>query len=579
MDKETIKRLLQYIKPYRKRLAFTLLLALLAVPLGLLPPILVGQALDAMIGQNRVDFPAVLKILLLLAASSALAAFFHWGMQVQTRVISANTAQDIRREAYAHVNRAPISKIDAHPHGDLVSRLVNDADAIAEGLLQAITQLVPGVVTILATLAVMCVLNLPIALVVILVTPLSILFARFIAVRSSKYFREQSEAQGALSSHITETVANQFVVQAMGHETQSVQTFSELAETYFTANFKATFYSSVGNPGTRFVNAIVYAAVGVFGAIYAIAGGITVGGLTAFLSYANQYTKPFNDVTAVLTQIQGALASAGRLFRVIDWEAEPADGAQAVGLGQLQGFVQAKDVVFSYTPESPLLSAFSFEARPGMRIALVGPTGCGKTTLINLLMRFYEIDAGEISVDGIPVNQIRRDSLRGSFGMVLQETWLKEATVHENIAYAKPGATREEVVEAAKTALAHSFIRRLPNGYDTVIRAGGGNLSAGQRQLLCIARIVLAQPQMFILDEATSSIDTRTEIAISRAMENLMEGHTSFIVAHRLSTIQNADLILVMNAGRIIERGTHASLLGKNGFYAKLFKSQFEEVS
>lgn len=577
-NKGTVKRMLTHLKPYRGRLLLVLLCALLSVPLGLLAPILIGEAIDHAVGAGKVNFEAILIILLELLGCILASVALTWVSQALTRTISAKVSQDLRRAALRSINDAPISKIDVSSHGDLVSRLVNDADAVSEGLLQAITQLIPGAVTILSTLIVMCVLNLPIALIVIVVTPLSILFARFVGLKTSRYFREQAEAQGALSGYVNEMVGNQTVVQGLRYEEASAERFADLTETYYQANFKATFYSSAGNPGTRFVNSIVYMAVGVFGAFYAIGGGITVGGLSAFLSYAGQYTKPFNEVTAVLTQIQGAISGAGRLFTVMDWETETPDPAGAKAPDHSEGHVRAEQVDFSYNKEKKLIQELSFEAKPGQRIALVGPSGCGKTTLINLLMRFYDIDAGAILVDGQNAAGVKRGALRGLYGMVLQETWLKQATVHENIAYQRPSATREEVEAAAKTALAHSFIRRLPKGYDTVLEAGGANLSAGQRQLLCIARIVLMDPDMFILDEATSSIDTRTEIAIQKALERLMRGRTSFIVAHRLSTIKEADLILVMDAGRIVERGTHEQLLRQEGFYAKLFHSQFEEA-
>jgi len=577
-NKGTVKRILTHLKPYRGRLLLVLLCAILSVPLGLLAPILIGEAIDRAIGAGNVNFEAILIILIQLLSCILASVALGWASQALTRTISAKVSQDLRRAALRSINEAPISKIDRSSHGDLVSRLVNDADAVSEGLLQAITQLIPGAVTILATLIVMCVLNLPIALIVIVVTPLSILFARFVGLRTGRYFREQAEAQGALSGYVNEMVGNQAVIQGLQFEEASAEHFADLTEAYYQANFKATFYSSAGNPGTRFVNSIVYMAVGVFGAFYAIAGGITVGGLSAFLSYANQYTKPFNEVTAVLTQIQGAISGAKRLFDVMDWETEQPDPPGARAPVHSDGHVKAEHVDFSYSKEKKLIQDLSFEAKPGMRIALVGPTGCGKTTLISLLMRFYEIDAGRVLVDGQNAAHIKRGALRGLYGMVLQDTWLKQATAHENIAYGKPSATRAEVEAAAKTALAHSFIRRLPKGYDTVLSAGGANLSAGQRQLLCIARIVLANPDMFILDEATSSIDTRTEIAIQKALRRLMRGRTSFIVAHRLSTIKEADLILVMEAGRIVERGTHEQLLQANGFYARLFRSQFEQA-
>lgn len=576
---QVIRHILRYLKPYRPTLLAAFAAALCSVPLGLLAPVLIGRAVDAAVGPGDVDFSTIIQSLGLLLTTVCASALFSWGMQWLARKVSAQAAQDMRRDAYDRLNVVPLSRLDTHKHGDLVNRLVVDADIVSEGLLQALAQLLPGIVTILATIVVMCILNLWIALVVILVTPLSILFARFVGVRTSAFFHKQSNDQGRLSSYINEMVGNQPLVQALGFEEKAAEEFAGLASSYYESNFKATFYSSIINPGTRFVNAIVYAAVAVFGALYAIAGGITVGGLSAFLTYANQYTKPFNEVTAVLTQMQSAIASARRMLEITGWEAERSDPEGAVRLTAVEGHVAAERVCFSYVKDRPLIRDFTMDAKPGQRIALVGPTGCGKTTLINLLMRFYEIDSGEISVDGVPIDYIQKDSLRGCYGMVLQDTWLKQASVRENIAYARPAASMAEVVEAAKTALAHNFIMRLPEGYDTVLEEGGSNLSAGQRQLLCIARIVLAKPDMLILDEATSSIDTRTEIAIGRAMDALMAGHTSFVVAHRLSTIQNADQILVMEDGRIVERGTHDALLEKGGFYARLFKSQFQQIS
>lgn len=572
-----LSRLWMYLKAYRFRLIFILFAAVLSVPLGLLVPVLVGEAIDLAVGSGNVNFTGIFDILILILACTVASAFLAWAVQSMTQSVAAKISQDIRREAFKAINKAPIGKLDTSAHGDIVSRLVNDADAVAEGLTQALSQLIPGSVTIIATLIVMCTLNIPIALIVILVTPISIFFARYVGLHTSKYFKEQAGVQGEMSGLINEMVGNQLIIQSLGYEDSAAERFEELTDSYYKSNFNATFYSSVGNPGTRFVNSIVYLGVGIFGAFYAISGGITIGGLSVFLSYANQYTKPFNEVTAVLTQIQSAVTGAKRLLNITDWKPEQPDAENAEMPKSSGGNVKSENVNFSYVKGKPLIKNMNFNAQRGQRIALVGPTGCGKTTLINLLMRFYEIDSGDIKLDGSSIKNINRDSLRKLYGMVLQETWLKEATVHDNIAYAKPDSTREEVVMAAKTAYAHSFIRRLPEGYDTVIKSGGANLSAGQRQLLCIARIVLAKPDIFILDEATSSIDTRTEISIQRALDSLMEGHTSFIVAHRLSTIRNADLILVMKDGEIVERGTHDELLNKDGFYAWIFRSQFQE--
>lgn len=575
MKRNTLGRMLSYLKPHQGYVAGAVLSALLGVPLALLAPVLIGQAIDFAVGAGKVDFHAIFIRLCWLAATTCAAAAAQWLLLVFTRNISVKVAKQMRKEAFHAINKAPIKSIDTHAHGDLVSRLVNDADAVAEGVMQGLAQLLPGVVTIVATMALMFMLNWLIALLVLLATPLSIVFARIVTNRTSRMFRGQTVAQGAVSSYVGEMVRRQDLVRAFGYEQDSQAEFEELNQVYFENNFKATFYSSISNPGTRFVNALVYAAVGVFGALLALSGGITIGGLSVFLSYANQYTKPFNEISAVLTQVQGAFASADRLFEVIDWQPEPADAPDAAQPVHSTGWVELEKVFFSYRDDRPLIENFNLRAQPGQRVALVGPTGCGKTTLINLLMRFYEVKKGDIRVDGTLATKIKRNSLRGLYGMVLQETWLKQGTVRDNIAYSRPDAGIEEVVAAAKAAYAHSFIKRLPQGYDTVIESGGGNLSAGQKQLLCIARIMLAKPDMLILDEATSSIDTRTEMLIQKALLKLMEGHTSFIVAHRLSTIQTADMIVVMEAGKIVETGRHEELLKRNGAYSRLYNSQF----
>lgn len=576
MKKSTIKRLISYLKNHKLLLLGSFVGSLFYVPLGLLAPIFIGRAIDGIVGKGDVNFTIVWTNLIFLLITMAFSAFFQWLTQVFTRNISAYVAQQMRQQAFQQLERVPLSRIDSQSHGDIVSRLINDTDAVSEGLLQALTQLFPSLVTIVTTVILMLTLNVGISIAVIVITPVSILFAKFVSGRVGGKFREQTTAQGAISGYVNEMVTNQNVLYAFDYAEASEAEFEKLNQTHFTANFKATLYASIINPGTRFINSLVYAAVGVFGGLLAISGGITIGGISAFLAYANQYTKPFNDISAVFAQLQAAIASSERLFEVIDWPAEPKDPDNALAPLHAVGTVQAQDVYFSYTPQRPLIQEFCMDVKPGQRIALVGPTGCGKTTLINLLMRFYDIDSGTITVDGNSIRNIQRSSLRGLYGMVLQETWLKQATVKENIAYARPDATMDEIISAAKAAYAHSFIKRLPQGYDTIIQTGGGNLSAGQKQLLCIARIMLAKPDMLILDEATSSIDTRTEMLIQKALEKLMKGHTSFIVAHRLSTIQNADCILVMNAGRVIERGTHEELLAQNGFYANLYNSQFK---
>ena len=575
MKKHVFRRLVPYLRPYAGTLLLGCLAAVLQVAFTLAAPVLVGKGVDCVLGPGRVDFDALIPLLVQLAAVILLAAAFQWAMNVCTRRASALAAQDLRQKAFDRLNEVPLSTIDSTPHGDLVSRLVNDADAVSEGLLQGLTQLLPGAATIVGVLGIMLRLNWGIALLVALVTPLSIFFAKFVAGRTHALFQRQAAAQGRLSGYVSEMVNGQPLVKAFGYETPCTEQFEAINQELRHASLWAVFYSAVANPGTRLVNNFVYAAVGVFGALAAISGRLTVGTLSSFLTYANQYTKPFNEVTGVLTQLQTAMASAWRLFQVIDLEPEPPDPAGALAPAACQGRVEALHVDFSYRPETPLIRDFCLEVQPGRRVAIVGPTGCGKTTFINLLMRFYDVTGGEIRVDGVPIRRLTRASLRGMYGMVLQETWLKSATVRENIAYGKPGAPLEEVVAAARAAHAHGFIQRLPQGYDTVLAAGGSNLSAGQKQLLCIARILLCRPQMLILDEATSNIDTRTEMLVQAAFERLMEGRTSFVVAHRLSTIQTADTILVMDAGRIVEQGTHAELLAKRGFYAKLYNSQF----
>lgn len=573
--KTVFKRIYFYIKPYKLQLAFAFLFAVLSVVLGLIGPVLIGNAIDSIIGMGKVDFEKIFIYLLFLLITTLLAAVASWLLSVYTKKVAAYVARDMRQAAFTGANSAPIMVLDGHTAGDTVSRMVNDAELVGEGVLQGLTQLLPGVVTILGTLMVMIWQSLPIALLVVIITPASILFAATLAKRTAHLFRQQAAAQGELSGYINEMVSSSAVIRSFGCQEKCFDSFDKINTRLAKVAKKSVFYSSVSNPGTRFVNSIVYAAVCVTGAISVVMGRISIGQLSIFLTYANQYTKPFNEISGVLTQLQTAVAAANRLFVLIDLKPENENDEITTEIKNCQGNVTLDNVCFSYI-DKPFIKGLSVNANAGQRIAIVGPTGCGKTTIINLLMRFFEVNSGEISVDNININRLNRSNLRGLYGMVLQETWLKNATVAENIAYANPNADIEEIKQAAKTAYAHGFIKRLSQGYDTIIASGGSNLSAGQRQLICIARIMLAKPQMLILDEATSSIDTRTEMLVQQAFEKLMQGKTSFIVAHRLSTIQSANCILVMKDGAIIEQGTHEELLANHGFYETLYKSQFD---
>ena len=575
MKKSSTKRLLSYITVHNKLLIISLLTAIINVFFTLLNPILIGDAIDFIIGKDNVDFQGILKIIGVLILSIILASLSQWIMTRCTNVITYKTVQSLREDVFNKINKVPLKYIDSHSHGDIMSRIINDIDQISTGLIQGFSQLFTGIITILGTLGIMIAINFKIALVVVLMTPLSLFVGGFIAKHSKAKFTEQSKIRGEITGYIQEMVGNQKLVKAFSYEDNSQEKFEEINSRLYTSGVKSQFFSSLTNPCTRFVNGIVYATVGIISAISAINGNISIGKISSFLNYANQYTKPFNEISSVITELQSALASAERVFEVLDEEDEIKDKENAIDLKECDGNIEIKDVSFSYNPDVKLIENFNLSVKKGEKIAIVGPTGCGKTTLINLLMRFYNIDSGEIFISGHNINDITRKSSRAMFGMVLQETWLYSGTIKENIAYGKPDATDEEIIEAAKMAHAHEFITRLPNGYDTKISGDGNNISQGQKQLLCIARIMLTKPPMLILDEATSSIDTRTEIFIQNAFNKMMERRTSFIVAHRLSTIKEADLILVMNKGHIIEQGTHEELIEKNGFYANLYNSQF----
>lgn len=576
MNKNILKRILRYAKPYFGFLILTIISAIISVSLTLYTPILIGDAIDLIIGKGMVDFEKILAILIKMAVVIAVSAVFQWFMGFCTNKITHNTVRDIRNDVFKRLQYVPLKFIDGTPHGDVINRVVNDVDQIADGLLQGFTSLFSGVVTILGTIIFMFTINIPIALVVVFITPLSLFVASTIAKRSYNKFREQSALKGELGGCIEEMISNQKIVKAFGYEDDSIEKFKEINARLYNCGVKAQFYSSLTNPCTRFVNGLVYAAVGITGAVSVIKfGSLSVGNLSAFLSYANQYTKPFNEISGVITELQSAIASAGRVFAVIDEPLEKPDGENALEPQSCEGKIEIENVSFSYNKEKPLIENLNLKANPGDRIAIAHLTGCGKTTIINLLMRFYDVDSGEIKIDGNSIFNIKRNGLRKMYGMVLQDTWLFSGTIRDNIAYGKPDATDEEIVRAAKMAHAHGFIKRFPMGYDTEIAEDGGNISQGQRQLLCIARIMLTMPPMLILDEATSSIDTMTEVRIQRAFKTMMKGRTSFIVAHRLSTIKEADCILVMNSGKIIEQGTHDELIEKGGFYKELYQSQF----
>ena len=575
--KATLNRVLHKIRPYSAFVVCSLLVAAVSVAAQLYIPILCGDAIDKMLGKGNVDLAGVLRIAVSILVVAAVAALAQWLLSVCNNRITFSVSRDLRNEALRKIQTLPLSYLDSHPSGDIVSRMVADVDTFADGLLMGFTQLFSGILTIFGTLLFMLRENVPITLVVVCITPLSLVVAGFLAKRSYGYFQSQSTVRGKQTALVNEMIEGQKVVQAFGHEAESLAAFDEVNGQLQDVSLKAIFFSSLTNPATRFVNNIVYAGVGLVGALYAVRGGITIGQLSVFLSYANQYTKPFNEISGVVTELQNALACAARVFELLDAEDQVPEAENAAAL-QPDGHVQLQDVSFRYLPDRPLIEGLSLDVQPGQRIAIVGPTGCGKTTLINLLMRFYDVNSGSIRVSGTDIRDVTRASLRGSYGMVLQDTWLRAGTVRENIAYGKPDATMDEVIAAAKAAHAHSFIRRLPEGYDTVIAEDGGNISQGQKQLLCIARVMLCLPPMLILDEATSSIDTRTEVRIQKAFARMMQGRTSFIVAHRLSTIREADVILVMKDGHIVEQGSHDQLLAQGGFYAKLYNSQFEGV-
>ena len=573
-----IMRIWKHIRKYWFYIVCSLIFAALSVASQLYVPILTGNAIDHMIGVGKVDFAGVAVIVRVIVAATAVTAISQWIFGICNNKITYNVSRDLRNAAIAKIQRLPVSYLDAHPTGDLVSRVIADVEQFADGLLMGFTQFFTGVLTILGTLGFMLYVNVPITLVVVCVTPLSFIVAGFIAKKTYRNFHMQTEVRGEQTAFINEMIEGQKVVQAFCHEKENVDQFDEMNERLQKASLKAIFFSSITNPATRFVNNVVYAGVALVGALFAVSGGISVGQLSCFLSYANQYTKPFNEISGVVTELQNAMACASRIFELLDEEERTPDKADARVLTeeQVDGSVEISDVSFSYVPDRKLIEHFNLSVKPGERVAIVGPTGCGKTTMINLLMRFYDVDAGKICVSGTDIRDISRISLRRSYGMVLQDTWLKSGTIYENIAYGRPDATKEQVIEAAKAAHAHSFIKRLPDGYDTVISEDGGNISQGQKQLLCIARVMLCLPPMLILDEATSSIDTRTEIKIQQAFASMMKGRTSFIVAHRLSTIREADIILVMDSGKVIEQGTHEELLAEKGFYAKLYNSQYE---
>ncbi len=571
----TIKRVGKLLLPYLHYLILSLVFAVITVGFTLYAPILIGDAVDFIVGKGQVDFGKILQILVKLAVIIGVTSVAQWLMNLCNNQITYRVVKDVRMNAFEHLQKLPLKYVDSHPYGETISRIITDVEQFSDGLLMGFSQLFTGVVTIAGTLAFMLSINVKISLIVIFITPLSLFVASFVAKKTYNMFKIQSETRAQMTSLVDEMVGNQKVVQAFGYGKRSLERFDTINEELKTCSIRAIFFSSITNPSTRFVNGLVYSGVGIFGAVLAMQGVITVGQLSCFLTYANQYTKPFNEISSVLTEIQNAFACAKRVFDFIDEEVEKQDKEGALILQQTDGSMELQHISFSYRKDTPLLKDLNLHVKQGQKVAIVGSTGCGKTTLINLLMRFYDIDAGKIYVSGHDVKEITKDSLRANFGMVLQDTWLKSGTIAENIAYGKPEATRAEIIEAAKAAHAHGFIKRMSDGYDTVISEDGGNLSQGQKQLLCIARVMLKLPPILILDEATSSIDTRTEIKIQEAFQKMMEGRTSFIVAHRLSTIKEADIILVMKDGNIVEQGNHEELLARNGFYAKLYQSQF----